>query len=130
MTADVLQFRPRDDPPEPPRESAFDVLVRTNDVDAFARAVRAGGGKCTDGHWPEFERGWAFIAFASESQIIHYWRPRFRVSDAITPAGRAGLWTALCGFEAASQERAAPILRPGNFPRCKVCQRKNNKGIR
>ena len=91
---------------------------------AWAQAVRDSGGLASDGPIADFANGWAKLGFIGDK--THYWRPARGASDAIGPRGRVKLLRSLCQLDGTTTEQV-PAFKPGNYPRCRHCQRQANK---
>ena len=69
----------------------------------------------TGGPIHDLEEGWAVMPFGRET--AHYWQKGADLGEGATG------YMSLCGVKGVTLPKA-PALEPGNFPRCKRCQRK------
>lgn len=70
----------------------------------------------------DLAEGWAKIPFTGER--AHFWVDD--KIDAIGPRGRTKFYTSLCGRDATTDPKL-PALDPGNWPKCKRCERAKRK---
>lgn len=91
---------------------------------AWREAVRAAGGKASDGPIRSFAGGWAMLFPLCDRG--HYWQPNRHTPQGICPHGRAGIWRSLCHVDGRTTDKL-PAVGLGNYPRCKHCQRQANK---
>ncbi|UCP00051.1 hypothetical protein LF844_09640 [Metapseudomonas lalkuanensis] len=66
--------------------------------------------------------GWLKAVFTGDK--VHYFR---KVSaDELSKFGRVRRWLSACGVKAYSHDKA-PMLLPGNYPRCQTCESKRRR---
>lgn len=63
---------------------------------------------------PDFREGWAIIPFI---QKPHYW-----IVEAWSTDGDIHIYRSRCGVWASLEDAQNPLV-PGNFPKCKRCER-------
>lgn len=66
------------------------------------------------GTLPDFREGWAIIPFVEKP---HYWRD---CGPIVSGGGR--LYKSSCGLRHGLPVKQKPVV-PGNFPKCKRCER-------
>lgn len=75
----------------------------------------------------QLSSGWALMPFLGER--VHYWNEdKSTMPPTISDGCRVRYYESLCGLRSMLPNKGAPALNPGNWPKCKNCQRIKRKG--
>lgn len=106
-----------------------DPFVEGNTMAQIERGIRSNGGLCTDGviDDPKFV-GWALIP-SGNSKVAHFVRPYCR---SLYAEHQTELHIITECDRVLSRPKDAPfvLFSPGNWPRCKLCERRQRKRAR